>query len=77
MEELDRDAQLLLTSQLAILRESLEERNERLREVESEVKYLRNLLNSMTAAPRLAPAPRAAKAPAPAAGGPVPRRWIA
>lgn len=73
------DILALRLSEQELLRQSLEEKANKIEELEQEVKYLRNTLNSALAAPRYAPAP----APAPVTPGasprrtgePVPQRW--
>jgi outer membrane murein-binding lipoprotein Lpp len=55
----------------AIFRQSLEERNAKIRDLESKVRYLTDLMNSLAAAPR----PKAAGETAARTVLPVPRRW--
>ncbi len=58
----------LLLSQAAIAGESLKQKRERIRELESEVRFLKDLLTQWQAVPRplVQPSPRSAQ---------VPRRW--
>lgn len=77
MNEWEKDLQDLRLAEQAILKESLDVKDARLQELETEVRYLRRMLNDLMAAPRLQPAPAgvgAAPAPRPKAA-PVPRRW--
>jgi len=55
-----------------IFRQSLGTKQERIEELESEVRYLRDLLNSALAVPRTQLAPAA---PQPRRLTPVPKRW--
>ncbi|HRY28939.1 MAG TPA: hypothetical protein P5079_02755 [Elusimicrobiota bacterium] len=75
MKELERDCLELRLAEQAILRQALEEKNARTRELEAEVRTLRSLLSELAAAPRpqYAPAPAAA----PRTRGAVPLRWKA
>ncbi len=73
MNEFEKDFRDLRLAEQAILKESLDAKNERLEELESEVRYLRRLLNDLLAAPR----PQLQASPQLAQGGgkDVPRRW--
>ena len=77
MNEMEKDYQELITSQLQIAREAFEEKNARMRELEAEVGYLRRLLNELTAAPRLQPARFAASSVPIPSNRPAPLRWKA
>jgi hypothetical protein len=67
------DVRQLRLAEQAILKQSLDDKNERIEELEREVKYLRNVLNSALAVPKAQPAPGPAGSPK--KSGPIPRRW--
>ena len=73
METWAEDVLTLRLAEQALYKQSLEEKDERVKELDSEVRYLRNLLHSLTAVPR--PALAASKTlPLPKAA-PTPQRW--
>lgn len=74
MDDVEEDGQELLRAQLEIARQSFAEKAARIRALEAEVRYLKDLLNGLALAPKAQPAPRAEGA-APRTG--VPRRWLA
>lgn len=76
-EELEQDLRDLRLAEQAILKEALEERGVRLKDLEAEVTYLRRLLNELTAVPRLTPAPALATAAPRRRPVEMPRRWRA
>ncbi len=76
MEVNERDLLELRLAEQALYRQSLEDKDARLRELETEARYLRRLLNEMLAVPRPQPQPLPQAVPA-RAGGDVPRRWRA
>lgn len=65
----DHFLELRLAEQ-AILKQSLEEKGLKIRDLESEVRYLRDLVNEMVVAPRPQAAPAIRRRP-----GSVPHRW--
>ncbi|MGQ0645786.1 MAG: hypothetical protein ACT4O3_09885 [Elusimicrobiota bacterium] len=73
MDALNDDALERRLAEQAILGQSLMDKRERIEELEREVRYLRDTLNTVLAAPRPAPVP--APAPHPRRGAPVPVRW--
>jgi hypothetical protein len=73
MDALKDDALERRLAEQAILGQSLMDKRERIEELEREVRYLRDTLNTVLAAPRPAPVP--APAPHPRRGAPVPVRW--
>ena len=77
MNEWEKDALQRRLAEQALIKESLADKNGRIQELESEVRYLRNLLNQMLAVPRPQPQPQLQRAGEPAEPGlkPVPQRW--
>lgn len=72
----EKDLLELRLAEQQIYKQALKEKDERLVEVEAEVRYLRNLLNEALAVPK----PQLAPVGAPAvrrSNAPVPRRWNA
>lgn len=74
MEEFEENVRELRLAEQALLKQALERKDDRIRELEAEATYLRRLLNDAMAVPRVAVAPAAA---APARRGEMPRRWRA
>ncbi len=72
MNNLEKDYLELRLAEQEILRQSLDEKNGKIRDLERELEALRNVLNTAVLAPRPAYAPALAKSPK---AGPVPRRW--
>ena len=74
MDEWDKDLLDLRLAEQAIAKESLEAKKIRIQELETEVRYLRRLLNELLAVPR----PQSSPVPSPASPGTspeIPRRW--
>lgn len=69
VNEQERDQLERRLAEQGLFRQALAAKDERLKELEAEVKYLRRTLNEVLTAPR------PAYAPAPARTGHVPRRW--
>lgn len=72
MNNLEKDYLELRLAEQEILRQSLDEKNEKIKDLERELETMRNMLNSAVMAPRPAYAPAPARSPK---AGPVPRRW--
>jgi hypothetical protein len=76
MNQWEADLLELRLAEQALYKQSLTDKDARLREQETEIRYLRRLLNEVTAAPRPAPVLAGASTAVPVlAGGNVPRRW--
>jgi hypothetical protein len=75
VNEQEKDQLERRLSEQELFRQVLAAKNERLAELEAEVRYLRRTLNDAMAAPRAALAARVSVGPAPSRTGFVPRRW--
>ena len=73
MEDTEKSGLEWMLSQLAIVRQSFEDKNNRLRELERENRYLKDLVKELSVIPRLSPASVPSQ-PLPKKGA-VPRRW--
>jgi len=74
MNAVEKDILERRLAEQALFKETLELKNARLEELESEVRYLRRLLNEMLAAPRPAAAPAPKREQALPREG-IPSRW--
>lgn len=75
MDELEKNVRELRLAEQAILKEALEKKDARIRELETEAVYLRRTLNEALAVPRAAVALAATAGPARPVRGETPRRW--
>lgn len=77
VNDLEQDVRELRLAEQAILKEALEKKDARIRELETEAVYLRRTLNEALAVPRAAVALAGGAAPARPVRGELPRRWKA